>query len=152
MSPWAILAAMGCAGLPSVSQQYLAVWSALFTAAQGAVPLRNTLAAIGFPQGPTTAVTDNTVAKGIADGTIKQKRSRAINIAYHWVRDQVTEGAFTVRWDKGSDNLADYQTKAVPISDFRAIKATYQDTHQAPRDTLSPHQLKRCQRHLITPP
>jgi hypothetical protein len=128
-----------------------AEYGGLFTAAQGAVPLRNSLAAFGFPQGPTTAVTDNTVAKGIADGTIKQKRSRAINIAYHWVRDQVTEGAFTVLWDKGSDNLADYQTKAVPAKDFLDIKSTYQNTPPTPPEQLSPHQRERRQRRHPSP-
>jgi hypothetical protein len=104
-----------------------AEYGGLFTATQRSVPLRNTLAALGYPQPATTAVTDNSVAKGIATGTIKQKRSRSINIAYHWIRDQVTQGYFNVLWDKGNRNLADYQTKAVPAKDFQAIKPTYQN-------------------------
>jgi hypothetical protein len=104
-----------------------AEYGGLFTATQRSVPLRNTLAALGHPQAATTAVTDNSVAMGISTGTIKQKRSRSINIAYHWIRDQVTLGHFRVLWDKGSRNLADYQTKAVPAKDFLAIKSTYQN-------------------------
>ena len=130
--------------LPTISANVAeAEYGGLFTATQRATSLRNTLSAVGHPQSATTAITDNSVARGISTGTIKQRRSRSVNISYHWIRDQVTSGNFSVLWDAGSGNLADYQTKAVPAADFQAIKSAYQDTPPAAIGLLSPRQLRR---------
>ena len=34
---------------------------------------------------------------------------------YHWIQDQVDLGNFTVTWQPGADNLADFFTKAHPV-------------------------------------
>ena len=63
------------------------------------------------PQGPTPVQTGNSTANGISNNTIKQQRSRAIEMRYHWVHDQVKQGHFRILWAPGSTNLADYNTK-----------------------------------------
>jgi hypothetical protein len=46
-----------------------------------------TLEELGHPQPPTVLVTDNTsTATGIANDTVKQKRSKAINMRFYWTR------------------------------------------------------------------
>jgi hypothetical protein len=63
------------------------------------------------PQGATPLQTDNSCAFGIANDTIKQRRSMAINMRFYWIKDCVGKGEFLVFWRAGSENDADYFTK-----------------------------------------
>ena len=73
--------------------------------------MRKTLDSIGYPQPPTTIITDISPASSIANDTIKQQWSRAIDMRYHWVRDCIVQGQFKVTWKPGKENMADYYTK-----------------------------------------
>jgi hypothetical protein len=66
---------------------------------------------MGYPQPATTIVTDNSTANGIVNDTVKQQRSHAIDMRYHWVRDRIVQGQFRVQWRPGKENKADYFTK-----------------------------------------
>ncbi len=46
---------------------------------------------MGYPQPPTTILCDNTSAIGLANDTIKQKRSKAIDMRFHWIRDRIRQ-------------------------------------------------------------
>ena len=39
---------------------------------------------------------------------------------YHWIRDRVAQKEFVVYWHPGTDNLADFFTKALPVHLFKA--------------------------------
>ena len=73
------------------------------------------LAAIGYPQPPTPILCDNKCAVGLANDTVKVKRGKSIDMRFHWIRDRVRQGQFTVEWVAGEDNLADFFTKALPV-------------------------------------
>jgi hypothetical protein len=77
------------------------------------------------PQTATPIKTDNSTANGIANDTVKQKRSKAINMCFYWVRDRVRQGQFHVYWGKGSHNRADYYSKHHPTSHHQAVRSTY---------------------------
>jgi hypothetical protein len=62
---------------------------ALFLNGQEAIPLRDTLIKFGHPQPSTPLQTDNTTAAGIANDTIKQKRSKAMNMRFDWIKCRV---------------------------------------------------------------
>jgi hypothetical protein len=47
--------------------------------------------------------------------TIKPKRTKSIDMRFHWIRDRIQQGQFVVTWRKGVDNLADFFTKALPV-------------------------------------
>lgn len=98
---------------------------ALFHNAQDACVLRQTLSDLGHPQPATPIQTDNACAEGIINDTVKQKRSKAIDMRYYWTRDRVRQGQFIVHWKKGSDNLGDYFTKHHPPNHHQAIRSTY---------------------------
>ena len=67
---------------------------------------------MGHPQNePTTIQTDNSTAMGIANNTIKQRRSKAMDMIFHWVRDRTTQKQIIVFWRPGDKNLADYYTR-----------------------------------------
>ena len=53
---------------------------ALYINAQVALPIQTCLIDMGHPQPPTPLTTDNVTAKGILAGTIKQKRSKSIDM------------------------------------------------------------------------
>ena len=98
---------------------------ALFHNAQDACMIRNTLEFLGHKQPATPIQTDNACAEGIANDTVKQKRSKAIDMRFYWIRDRVKQGQFVVYWRKGEDNLADYFTKHHPTSHHRRMRSTY---------------------------
>eukprot|EP00980_Cylindrotheca_fusiformis_P029377 scaffold23458_cov114-Cylindrotheca_fusiformis.AAC.1 len=54
----------------------------LFVNGKDSVPERITLEELGHPQGPTPIVTDNATAAGIANDSIKQKRSKSMDMRF----------------------------------------------------------------------
>ena len=71
-------------------------------------------------------------AAGIANDTVKQRRSKAIDTQYYWIRDRVHQGHITVDWKKGCENLADYYTKHHPKRHHAAIRSTYLHSKENP--------------------
>jgi len=104
---------------------------ALFHSAQDACVLRTTLEFLGHPQPATPIQTDNSCAEGIINDTVKQKRSKAIDMRFYWVRDRVSQGQFKIHWKKGQDNLGDYFTKHHPTSHHIAMRPVYLHENQA---------------------
>jgi hypothetical protein len=84
---------------------------ASFHNAKSGAPIRVTLTELGHTQPPTPLRTDNSTAYGIVNETIKQKRSKAMEMRYHWLTDKVCQKQFDVYWLPGRENLADYHTK-----------------------------------------
>jgi hypothetical protein len=58
-----------------------------------ATALRICLQEMGHQQSATIIVTDNSTATGIANDTVKQKRSKAIDMRFYWIRDRVRQSA-----------------------------------------------------------
>jgi hypothetical protein len=94
---------------------------ALFFNGQEATTLRTTLLQLGHPQPATPMQTDNVTAAGIANGTVKQRRSKAADMRFYWIRDRVRQGRFLIHWKPGKDNYAEYFTKHHPPSLHRTI-------------------------------
>ena len=88
-----------------------AEFGALFYNCKDGAVLRQTLEDMGHPQGTTPIQTDNACAAGIANATVKQRRSKAIDMRFYWVRDRVKQGQFRIHWKPGTNNLADYFSK-----------------------------------------
>ncbi len=86
-------------------------YAALFAGAQHAASLRTILADLGHPQPPTILMCDNACAIGIATDSIKQKRSKSIDMRFHWVRDRVRQGQFIISHMRTDLNVADYFVK-----------------------------------------
>jgi hypothetical protein len=64
---------------------------ACFHNAQSGAPLRVTLTGLGHTQPPTPLRIDNSTAYVISNETIKQKRSKAMDMQYHWLTDIVRQ-------------------------------------------------------------
>jgi hypothetical protein len=89
-----------------------------FHAAQAATHHRRILTELGYPQPPTVLRMDNTVALGIASGTMNAKRSKSMDMRFFWIIDRVEQGQFIVSHVPGIWNIADHFTKALPKSKF----------------------------------
>ena len=98
-----------------------AEYAALFQAGQEGTWLRSILASLGYPQPPTHILCDNKCAVGIALDTIKPKRTKSIDMRYHWIRDRIQQGQYIVTWRKGVHNLADFFTKPLPVHLHRSL-------------------------------
>jgi hypothetical protein len=108
-----------------VSSAAEAELGALFYNGKEAAWLRTTLIDMGHPQPPTPIQTDNSCAAGIANDTVKQRRSKAIDMRFYWVQDRVVQKQFVVHWRQGSDNLADYFTKHHSAAHHRIMRSQY---------------------------
>jgi hypothetical protein len=102
-----------------------AEYGALFVNGKEGAVMRNTLHDMGYPQPATIIVTDNSTANGIANDTIKQQRSKAIDMRYHWIRDRIVQKQFCVTWKPGSENKADYYTKHHPGAHHQRMRPQY---------------------------
>ena len=61
-----------------------------------ATPRRTTLEGLGHPQPPTPVLVDNSTAVGLDNDTLTQRRSRAIDMCFYWVRDCVNQQQYHV--------------------------------------------------------
>jgi hypothetical protein len=66
---------------------------------------------LGYPQPPTTILFDNTTAIGLANDNIKMKRSKAIDMRFHWIRDRVRQNQFYLVYIPTKEKITDYMTK-----------------------------------------
>jgi hypothetical protein len=107
------------------------IGAVFINAKEGAV-LRATLEEVGHKQPPTPMETDNTTATGYNNGTIKQKRTKAMDMHFYWIKDQVKKGQFKNYWGPGFQNLADYFTKHHSLAHRRQIRDVYIHADERP--------------------
>ena len=99
--------------------------AALFLNAKLAIPLRQALIDMGFPQPKTKIKTDNSTAEGIVNDKIKQNRSKAIDMRFYWLKCRQSQEQFDIYWEKGATNLADYFTKHHSPAHHKAVRPIY---------------------------
>jgi hypothetical protein len=80
---------------------------------------------MGHPQPPTPIETDNNTAAGIANDSIKQKRSKAMDMRFCWMRDRVRQGQFHIAWRKGALNKADCFSKHHPATRHCELRSAH---------------------------
>ena len=103
-----------------------------FIAGQIAIHHRNILDEIGYPLPSTELFGDNKTAIGIANNSVKPKKSKAFDKSYNWFRGQVRQGLFISKHIASELNKADYFTKALKKVEHKrqAVKlVTYPPTN-----------------------
>jgi hypothetical protein len=100
-------------------------------AKEGAVP-RTTLEELGHPKPPTPIETDNTTATGYSNGTIKQERTKAIDMCFYWIKERLKQGQFNVYWGPGCQKLADYFTKHHSPAHLKRMREIYIHADEQP--------------------
>ena len=96
-----------------------------FNNARDAIPIKNAAIELGHQQGPTPIQFDNKCAVGILTDTVKQKRSKAMDMRFYWLRDRVRQKQFHVHWKKGESNMADLPTKHHPTAHHIKMRPQY---------------------------
>jgi hypothetical protein len=105
-------------------------FGALFVNSKEGTVTRTTLAEMGHNQDATELKTDNTTTYGIINNTVRQKRSKAMDMIFYWVKDRVEQDQFNVGWAPGDTNMADYFTKHhSPAHHKRMIPYYLHDKH-----------------------
>jgi hypothetical protein len=105
-------------------------WGSFFKF-QGTV-LRTTLEELGHTQPPTPMEIDNTTITGYRNGTIKQKRTKSMDMHFYWIKDRVQQGQFNVYWGRGYQNLADYFTKHHSPAHHKRMREIYIHADERP--------------------
>ena len=97
----------------------------LYIMAREAVYIRIILEELGHKQPPTPLQTDNAMADGVINGKIQPKRTKAMDMRFHWLRDRECQQQFRIYWRPGKMNYADYWTKHHPESHHRNIRKEF---------------------------
>ena len=96
-----------------------------FINAKDAIPMRTTLEEMGRKQGPTPIQFDNKCAVGILTDTMCQRRSKAMDMRFYWLRDRVRQSQFFIYWASGPTNKADYASKNHPTKHHIEVRPQY---------------------------
>jgi hypothetical protein len=107
------------------------IGAVFINAKEGAV-LRTTFEELGHKQPPTPMETDNTTATGYSNGTIKQKRTKAMDMLFYWIKDRVKQGQFNAYWGPGFQSLADYFTKHHLPARHKGMRDIYIHANERP--------------------
>ena len=128
-----------------------AEYGAGFLAAQHGVNVRITAEELGHPQPPTPLLCDNSFARDLATDTCKQRRSKAIDMRFHWLRDRVRQKQFLMTPVAGKDILADIFTKTLSVRDFQRLIPRL--VHPPPQPVgvgfLNPYVYKPNKKHKV---
>jgi len=96
---------------------------ALYINAQKGVEERNILEEMGHLQPPTPVQTDNLTADGIINLRVQPKRTKAMDMRFHWLHDRgVNQKQFRFYWHPGTFMRVDYWTKHHSPSHHRHMR------------------------------
>jgi hypothetical protein len=114
-------------------------------AKEGAVPC-TTLEEVGHPHPPTPMETYNTTVTGYSNITIKQKRTKSMDVCFYWIKDRVKQGQLNVYWGPGYQNLADYFTKHHSPAHHKRMRKIYIPADKQPinRKGIQDSALRGC--------
>ena len=103
--------------------------SGLYIMAREAVVIRIILEEMGYPQPPTPIQTDNAMADKIVNGKIAPKRTKAMDMRFHWLCDRECQEQFRIYWRPGKLNYADYWTKHHAATHHQNVRKEFLTPH-----------------------
>ena len=68
---------------------------------------------------------DNWTALGIATGTIKKRKPKAMDTRFYWIWDRKNQDQFNTNWKPGSTNRGYYFTKHFPPAHHSTVHPSY---------------------------
>ena len=90
--------------------------AALYMNARELVAIRNILENLGHKQQLTLMQTDSATAEGILNKKMQPKRTKAMDMRFHWLCDRHQKRKINIFWKPGILNLGDYHSKHHPDS------------------------------------
>ena len=98
---------------------------AMFINCREEIPARHTLIEMGHPQPRTPVQTDNTTALGVFNNTIDPRRTKAMDMRFHWLHDHIQQHQFWHYWMPGPHNKGDYVAKHHAKIHHMEMQTTY---------------------------
>ena len=80
---------------------------------------------MGHPQPPIHVQVDNYTALVIKNGTIKQRKSKAMDMRFYWISDRSNQYQFNIYWKPGSTNRGDYFKKHFTPAHHTTVHPNY---------------------------
>ncbi len=120
---------------------------ALYLNAKEATNLRQILQEMGHPQPCTPIQTNNTTAEGVINNKIQPKRTKAMDMRFHWLRGRKAQRQIKIIWRPGKTNLVDYFTKHHPPAHHVNVRSEFltkvKDLAEARHQRLEQGQTKK---------
>ena len=105
--------------LSSAEAEYMAACAAV----QEAIHLRLLMRDLGFEQkGATVIYEDNQGCIALSENPMFHKRTKHIDIRYHFIRERVASGEVVLKYVATEHQLADLLTKALPKPRVLALR------------------------------
>nr|GEW40079.1 retrovirus-related Pol polyprotein from transposon TNT 1-94 [Tanacetum cinerariifolium] len=98
-----------CVALSTTEAEYVAATEAC----KELLWLKKFLQELGFKQQHCAVLCDNQSAIHLAKNSMFHKRTKHIDVRYHWIRDAIEDGMFELNKVHTDDNASDMLTKAV---------------------------------------
>ena len=84
--------------------------------AREAVYIRIILEETGHKQLPMPMQTNNAMVDAVTNGKVQPKRTKAMDMHLHWLKDRKCQEQFRIYWQPGKLNYANYWTKHHPAA------------------------------------
>ncbi|GJX52528.1 putative RNA-directed DNA polymerase [Tanacetum coccineum] len=110
-----------CVALSTTEAEYMAATKAC----KELLWLKRFLQELGFKQQRYAVIYNNQSAIHLAKNSMFHKRTKHIDIRYHWIRDAIEDGMFELNKVHTDDNASDMLTKAVAREKLKAWKSVF---------------------------
>ncbi len=99
---------------------------------------------MGHPQPKTPIQTDNFTAEGVINHKIQPKRTKAMDMRFHWLRDREVQGQFRIYWwlGKKQPRRLFYKTPLTNTS-YKCEDTTFDQSQRSSRSKTSDTQLTK---------
>ena len=97
----------------------------LYLSPQEAIPMQTTLQELSHLQLPTHIQIDNPTSKRFTNINLKQKRSKYMDMWWHWINFSVHQGQLIVYSLPGIISLDDLLNKDHTLSHMKLMRSTY---------------------------
>ena len=98
---------------------------AMYIKARKAVEERIILEEMGHKQPANPVQVDNSTAEGFINKRVQPKRTKAMDMRFHWLRDRSMQKQFRFYWSTGPTNYADYWTKHHPAAHHSNMRPVF---------------------------
>jgi hypothetical protein len=98
---------------------------AMYINARKAVEERIILEEMGHNQPATPIQIDNSTANSIINKRVQPKRTKAMDMRFHWLRDCSMQKQFRFYWRPGPTNYDNYWTKHHPAAHHRNMRPVF---------------------------
>ena len=102
---------------------------------------------MGHPQPKTPMQTDNSAAHQVVTNNVQPKRTKAMDMRFHWLRDRAAQKQFRYYWRPGPTNLGDYHTKHHPGSHHQNMRPEFVTPRRVLEDLRMHRESRSWARH-----